>query len=61
MEDYLNGIDESLMRSINKGSFLRKILVIVGIATTSKYMVTQGKKMRANDKRCMYELRGALP
>lgn len=58
MEDYLDGIDDDLIRSINKGPFLQEMLIIVA---TAEYMITQGNKMKENYKRCLSELRGVLP
>lgn len=61
MKDYLNDIDEDLMKSINKGPFLPKMLMVVGTAATAEDMITQGNKMKANDKKFLRELCGALP
>lgn len=61
MEAYLNGIDEDLRRSINKGPFLPEMLVNLGATTTNDDMITQGNKIKVNDKKCLYELRSALP
>lgn len=57
----MNGINEDLMRSINKGIFLPEMLLAVGTPATSEDMRTQGKKMKENDKRCLHELCRALP
>ena len=61
MEDYLNGIDEDLMRPINKGPFLPEMLVTLGIVAMNDDMISQGNKKKANDKKCLHELRGDLP
>lgn len=60
MEDYLNGIDEDLMRSINNGSFRLGMLVTVGMSATFEDMITRGNKMQENDKKSMHELLGTL-
>lgn len=39
MEDYLNGMDENLMRSINKGPFFLEMLVNIGTVATAEDMI----------------------
>ena len=41
MEDYLNGIDEDLMRSNNKDPFLSEMLIVVGTASTFEDTIMQ--------------------
>ena len=37
------------------------MLFTIGTSTNSEDMITRGNKMTENDKKCMRELRGALP
>lgn len=41
MEDYLNGIDEDLIRSIRSGEFCHTMLVNVGSSTSSEDIATR--------------------
>lgn len=61
MHDYLNDIDEDMMKSINKGMFLPEMLLAMGTDPTFEDIRTQGNQMKENDKSCLRELRGALP
>ncbi|CAI9287576.1 unnamed protein product [Lactuca saligna] len=61
MEDYLNEIDEDLWRCITSGNYRpRKLeqVTTVGSSTDDKL---QAERQEASDKKCLYELRGALP
>lgn len=60
MEDYLNGIDEDLWRSIDKGPQREDPVQVVGNAKAAGYMVALANKQKTNDKKCLRELRGAL-
>ena len=61
MEDYLNGIDEELWNCIN-GTLLPPVNVqTIGAFGTSNQVNDQLDRMKKNEKRCMRELRGALP
>lgn len=61
MEEYLNGIDEDLCRSIEEGPYHVGAVEVVG-STTSNESLTVGRfRSEANDKICIRELRGALP
>lgn len=61
MEDYLNGIDKDLWRSIEKGRYHEDHIQAVGTAATAKDMVAHANMQITNDKSCLRELRGALP
>ena len=61
MHDYLNHIDEDMMKLINKGLFLPEMLLAIGTDPTFEDIRTQGNKMKENDKSCLRDLRGALP
>lgn len=61
MEDYLNGIDEDLWHSIEKGPYRADLIQVVGNVGVAKDMITPGTKEKANEKRCLRELCGALP
>ena len=41
MEDYLNRIDEDLMRSIKRGEYCQVMLLDIGIAATNEDMITR--------------------
>lgn len=56
MEDYLNGIDKDLWRSIDKGPYRVDRVQAMGIAAQSKDMTTTLLKKEASDKRCIGEL-----
>ena len=58
MEDYLNGIDEDLMRSIKRGPFSQYMLVTVGTSATSEDVIIRRSKMQENGKKCMREVHG---
>lgn len=60
-EDYLNGIDEDLQQCITSGNYHPERLDQVGNAGSSIGMATQKDKHDSNDKKCLLELRGALP
>ena len=61
MEDYLNGIDEDLWKCITDGSCLAVLLREVGTASSNTNVGQQTEKHMKNKKRCLCELRGALP
>lgn len=60
MEDYLNGIDDDLYRSIEKGPYRVDRLQVVGMDGADEDMIAQGNKKKVNDKRCIRELRVQL-
>ena len=61
MEDYLNGIDEELWNCIN-GTVLPPVNVqSIGASASSNDVTEQQNRLKKNEKRCMRELRGALP
>ncbi|XP_052619531.1 uncharacterized protein LOC111895070 [Lactuca sativa] len=61
MEDYLNGIDEELWNCINGPALPPANVQTLGASGTSNQVSNQGDHMKKNEKRCMQELRGALP
>ena len=61
MEDYLIGFDEDLWRCVKRGNFCPSMFSDVGSDGSSVDVTTQTNKFKANDKRCMFKLRGALP
>ncbi|KAL7592013.1 hypothetical protein Lser_V15G31779 [Lactuca serriola] len=61
MEDYLNGIDEDLWKCIIGKVHSLTMLQNVGTVAASKDVAQQAEKPKKNEKRCMRELRGALP
>nr|KAJ0213712.1 hypothetical protein LSAT_V11C400159680 [Lactuca sativa] len=64
MDDYPTGLDEDLWRCVKSGNFLPSMLTDVGIAGcagSSIDVTTQTNKFKANYKRCIRELQGALP
>lgn len=61
MEYYLNGIDVDLWRLIDKVPSHVDRLEEVGTTGEAEDMIFLQNKEKANDKRCVYELRGALP
>lgn len=52
MEDYLNGIDEDLWRSIKTGPYRVDPIQVAGNAGAAEDMSAQGNKKKANGKRC---------
>lgn len=60
MEDYLNNIDEDLWRSIETGPYHAYLVQVVGNVGVTEDMIAQGNKKKANDNKCLRELRGAL-
>ncbi|XP_023735438.1 uncharacterized protein LOC111883340 [Lactuca sativa] len=61
MEYYLNGIDEELWNYINGPVVHPTNVQTLGASGTSDQVTNQGDHMKKNEKRCMRELRGALP
>lgn len=61
MEDYLNGIDEDLWRCITSGDCHPWWLEQVRTVGSSIDVFLQADKQKANDKKCLCELRSALP
>ncbi|XP_023757080.2 uncharacterized protein LOC111905620 [Lactuca sativa] len=61
MEDYLNGLDEELWKCIN--GTVRPPLNIqnIGSTGTTATVEEQQTRLEKHEKRCMRELRGALP
>ena len=61
MEDYLNGLDEELWNCI-KGTVLPPQNVQnIGSSGTTSVVEEQQTRLEKHEKRCMRELRGALP
>lgn len=61
MDDYLKGIDEDLWKSIDKGPYHDDLVQAIGNVGAAENMVAHGNKRKANDKKCLCELKGALP
>ena len=61
MNDYLNGIDEGLWRSIDKDPFREDRVQVVGIVGQNEDMIALGNTNKAKDKRYIHELHEALP
>lgn len=61
MQDYFHGIDEDLWRSIESGPYRETWVQAVGNARAVEDMIAQVNKKKANDKKCLHELRGDLP
>ena len=61
MEDYLNGINEDLWKCIDGEIRSTTMLQHVGTAASNPGVAQQAEKQKKNEKRCMCELRGALP
>ncbi|XP_052626952.1 uncharacterized protein LOC128133522 [Lactuca sativa] len=61
MEDYLNGIDEELWNCISGKGLLPDNVQSIGQSTSSEEVAEQQIRLKNNEKRCMRELRGALP
>ena len=61
MEDYLNGIDEELWNCIDGTVQAPANVQQIGSSTASPDVEDQRKRLKNNEKRCMRELRGALP
>lgn len=61
MQDYLTGIDEDLWRSVKSGNFHHSMLTKIRNVGSFADVATQTDKYKSNDKRCMHELREALP
>ena len=61
MEDYLNGIDEELWNCIDGTVQAPANVQPIGPSTASAEVADQQKRLKNNEKRCMRELRGALP
>ncbi|CAI9282803.1 unnamed protein product [Lactuca saligna] len=58
MEDYLNGIDENMWKSIKEVNYRKDLVENVGSVGTDANMVSQANTRKACDLR---ELRGSLP
>ena len=50
MEDYLNGIDEDLWKSIENGPYRAELVKVVGNPGAAEDMIAQGNKKKANEK-----------
>nr|KAJ0207989.1 hypothetical protein LSAT_V11C500266000 [Lactuca sativa] len=61
MEDYLNGIDEELWNCINGTVQAPANVQSIGSFATSTEVAEQQNRLKKNEKRCMRELRSALP
>ncbi|CAI9296757.1 unnamed protein product [Lactuca saligna] len=61
MEDYLNGVDKVIWRCIETGPFRVGLVQAVRNVGTAEDIITQTNNKKENDKRCLCELRGALP
>ncbi|XP_052622549.1 uncharacterized protein LOC128127868 [Lactuca sativa] len=61
MEDYLNGIDEELWNCIDGTVQAPANVQPIGASNTTAEVLERQNRMKKNEKRCMRELRGALP
>ena len=61
MEDYLNGIDEELWNCIDGTVQAPANVQPIGASTTTPEVLERQNRLKKNEKRCMRELRGALP
>ncbi|CAI9292979.1 unnamed protein product [Lactuca saligna] len=61
MEDYLNGIDKNMWKSIKDGNYREYLVENIGTVGTDVDMVTRANTRKACDKKALRELRGALP
>ncbi|CAI9279824.1 unnamed protein product [Lactuca saligna] len=61
MEYYRNGINEDLWNCITSGDYHPWRLEQTGTAGSSDDVSLQAYKQKENDKKCLYELFGALP
>ena len=61
IEDYLNGIDEILWKCIVGDVYPPVMVQSIGTSSNNTNVVEQDKKFLKNEKKCMSELRGALP
>lgn len=61
MEDYLNGINEELWKFITDDVHPSFVVQSVGTSATNQNVNEQTEKLLKSEKRCMRELRGALP
>lgn len=59
--DFLNVIEEDIQRSIETGPYRADLVKVVGNAGAVQDMIAQVSKKKAIDKRCLPEMRGALP
>lgn len=57
MEDYLNGMEIDLWRSIDKGPYRTNILEGIGSVGQNESVTTNRLKSQENEKICMKELR----
>lgn len=60
MEDYINGIEEDLWHCVMGGNYHPGRLEQVGTAGSFADVSLQADKQKANDKKCLRELHGAL-
>lgn len=61
IEDYMNGLDEDPWSPINEGPFNAIVDVCHGPVPDNEVLIALNHKKNENDKRCMHEMRGALP
>lgn len=61
MEDYLNGINENIWKSIKEANFRQYLVQNVGNVGAVAQMVVQASTRKTCDKKALRELRGALP
>ncbi|XP_023769335.1 uncharacterized protein LOC111917936 [Lactuca sativa] len=61
MQDYLNGLDEELWNCISGEINPPAIVQPIGSSSTNSEVDNQSNRLKQLEKRCMRELRGALP
>ena len=61
VEDYLNGIDEEFWKCITDDVHSHSFVQSVGTSTINPNVADQTTRLLKNKKKCMRELRGALP
>ncbi|XP_023742160.1 uncharacterized protein LOC111890233 [Lactuca sativa] len=61
MEDYLNGLDEELWSCISGTAQPPSNVQYIGSSGSTPAVTEQSSILKNNEKRCMRELRGALP
>lgn len=60
MEDYLHEIHEDILSCITGGERPSERLHQVGTVSSDPSVVSQADRIKANNKRCLHELHGAL-
>ena len=61
MQDYLNGIDEELWKCITDDVIPPLSVESIGTWSSTPSVTEQSEMLKKNEKKCMRELRGALP